>query len=81
MSSKIAFCFDTLICLDVLEHLPDPSDQLLQFVQRSSNQCTALMNWYFFKGNKGEYPFHYDDEEMIAKFFETLQSSFKEKTH
>ena len=73
--------FDTLICLDVLEHLPDPSAQLKIFLGRLSNRATALMNWYFFKGYKGEYPFHFDDPKMIEKFFLTLQTNFIEVFH
>lgn len=73
--------FDTLVCLDVLEHLPEPSNQLLTFFDRLSDDATALMNWYFFKGNKGEYPFHFDDPEMIRNFFYTLQTNFIEIFH
>ena len=39
--------FDTVVCLDVLEHLPDPSSQLLAFHQRMTSDATALPNWYF----------------------------------
>ncbi len=73
--------FQTLICFDVLEHLADPSEQLLKFKNKLSNNSVALMNWYFFKGNQGEYPFHFDDKEMIEKFFQTLQSNFSEIFH
>ena len=73
--------FDTLICLDVLEHLPDPSSQILYFWERMSDNAIALLNWYFFKGEKGEYPFHFDDPEMIERFFITLQSRFIEVFH
>ena len=73
--------FDTLICLDVLEHLPDPSRQLSIFLNRLSPNATAIMNWYFFKGYKGEYPFHFDDPNMIKEFFITLQSQFMEIFH
>ena len=73
--------FDSVICLDVLEHLPDPSKQLEIFLEKLSPEGIALMNWYFYKGNKGEYPFHFDDPNMIEKFFNTLQFNFIEVFH
>ena len=60
--------FDTVVCLDVLEHLPDPSAQLLEFHQRMTPQANALLNWYFFKGHAGEYPFHFDDPQLVDRF-------------
>ena len=41
----------------------------------------ALLNWYFYKGEKDEYPFHVDDIKTIEKFFTTLQSTFIEVFH
>ena len=73
--------FDSVICLDVLEHLPDASKQLEIFLEKLSPEGIALMNWYFYKGKNGEYPFHFDDPEMIEKFFTTLQFNFIEVFH
>tara|TARA_Y100001968_G_scaffold326801_1_gene370580 strand:- start:355 stop:1107 length:753 start_codon:yes stop_codon:yes gene_type:complete len=73
--------FDTLICLDVLEHLPDPSEQLLKFKKVLTPEGISLMNWYFFKGFKGEYPFHFDEPLMVENFFITLQENFIELFH
>ena len=73
--------FDSVVCLDVLEHLHDPSRQLDIFLEKLSPEGIALMNWYFYKGEKGEYPFHFDDPEMIEKFFNTLQFNFIEVFH
>lgn len=73
--------FDTVVCLDVLEHLPDPSAQLLEFHGLMAPGATALLNWYFFKGHEGEYPFHFDDPELVERFFRTLQSRFIEVFH
>jgi SAM-dependent methyltransferase len=73
--------FDTVVCLDVLEHLADPSAQLQQFAARMTPSATALLNWYFFKGFDGEYPFHFDEPQMVERFFRTLQSSFLEVFH
>jgi len=73
--------FDSVICLDVLEHLPDPSKQLEIFLQRLSPEGIVLMNWYFYKGKNGEYPFHFDDPDIIEKFFITLQSNYIEVFH
>ncbi len=73
--------FNTITCLDVLEHLPDPALQLLDFVKRLSSDSIALMNWYFFKGYNGEYPFHIDDRALVDKFFLTLQTNFIEVFH
>ena len=73
--------FDSVICLDVLEHLPDPSKQLEIFLQRLSPEGIVLMNWYFYKGKNGEYPFHFDDPDMVSKFFNTLQFNFLEVFH
>ena len=73
--------FDSVICLDVLEHLPDPSKQLEIFLEKLSPDGIALMNWYFYKGENGEYPFHFDDPDMIEKFFITLQKLFVEVFH
>ena len=73
--------FDSVICLDVLEHLPDPSKQLEMFLERLSPEGIALMNWYFYKGKNGEYPFHFDDNHMIEQFFTTLQFNFIEVFH
>lgn len=73
--------FDTIVCLDVLEHLSDPSAQLEQFAARMTPQAIALLNWYFFKGHNGEYPFHFDDPALVECFFRTLQSRFLEVFH
>ncbi|QVL53607.1 MAG: methyltransferase domain-containing protein [Cyanobium sp. M30B3] len=73
--------FDTVVCLDVLEHLPDPAAQLLQFAARMEPGAIALLNWYFFQGFQGEYPFHLDDPALVEAFFRTLQASFVEVFH
>ena len=73
--------FDTIVCLDVLEHLADPAGQLAVFAARMGPQATALLNWYFFKGHNGEYPFHFDDPVLVERFFRTLQGRFIEVFH
>nr|WP_255111134.1 class I SAM-dependent methyltransferase [Synechococcus sp. RedBA-s] len=73
--------FDTVVCLDVLEHLSDPAAQLEQFAARMDPGATALLNWYFFQGFAGEYPFHFDDPALVERFFRTLQSRFLEVFH
>ncbi len=73
--------FNTIICLDVLEHLPDPSSKLLEFAKSLAADSIVLMNWYFFKGYNGEYPFHIDDKDIVNNFFLTLQSHFIEVFH
>ncbi len=81
LDSISSVVFDSVICLDVLEHLPDPSKQLEIFLEKLSPNGIALMNWYFYKGDNGEYPFHFDDSEIVNKFFSTLQSSYIEVFH
>jgi hypothetical protein len=73
--------FDTIVCLDVLEHLPDPAGQLEHFASRMGPGSTALFNWYFFQGFAGEYPFHFDDPALVERFFRTLQTRFLEIFH
>ncbi len=73
--------FDTIVCLDVLEHLSDPSFQLDTFHQLMDVDSVGLFNWYFYKGENNEYPFHIDDEEIVRRFFKTLQSKFVEVFH
>jgi len=73
--------FDTVVCLDVLEHLPDPAAQLEIFAARMAPQAVALLNWYFFKGHHGEYPFHFDEPALVEAFFRTLQGLFLEVFH
>ena len=73
--------FDTLVCLDVLEHLPDPAAQLERFAERMDASAIALLNWYFFQGFQGEYPFHLDDPAQVEAFFRTLQARFLEVFH
>jgi len=73
--------FDTVVCLDVLEHLPDPAGQLEQFAGRMGTEAIALLNWYFFQGFEGEYPFHIDDPQLVEAFFRTLQTRFLEVFH
>ena len=73
--------FDTVVCLDVLEHLPDPAAQLEIFAARMGPQAVALLNWYFFKGHQGEYPFHFDEPALVESFFRTLQRLFLEVFH
>ena len=91
VEKKIAFCktikdseiskFDTIICLDVLEHLADPASQIDIFHEIMDNNSIALLNWYFYKGEKNEYPFHIDDNQIIESFFNSLQSKFLEVFH
>jgi hypothetical protein len=78
---KLPTRFDTIVCLDVLEHLPNPAGQLEIFATRLKEQGTALMNWYFFQGFNGEYPFHFDDPQLVECFFLTLQHNFLEVFH
>ena len=73
--------FDTLVCLDVLEHLSDPSSQIEIFHEIMDSSSIALFNWYFYKGDKNEYPFHIDDRDIVEKFFIKLQSKFTEVFH
>ncbi len=88
---KLSFCrsiqdteiskFDTIICLDVLEHLSDPASQLNDFHNLMDSNSIGLFNWYFYKGSKNEYPFHIDDKQIVEKFFKVLQSKFVELFH
>ena len=73
--------FDTIICFDVIEHLPDPVQQLHEFKRRLKPSGMLIINWYFFKGTDGEFPFHLDDPAIIETFFKTLQSNFVEVFH
>ncbi|WP_413171968.1 class I SAM-dependent methyltransferase [Anabaena azotica] len=89
LSQKIAFCsemppektFDTIISFDVLEHLPDPCEQLLSFHQALTPEGKTILNWYFFKGFNQEFPFHLDDPKVMEAFFKTIQSKFVEIFH
>jgi len=91
VEKKLTFCetikdtkitkFDTIICLDVLEHLADPASQIEIFNEFMDSNSIALFNWYFYKGENNEYPFHIDDVKLVEKFFETLQSKFLEVFH
>ena len=73
--------FDTIVCFDVLEHLSEPSLQLEIFHEIMKVNSVALFNWYFYKGDNNEYPFHIDDKRKINFFFNTLQSKFLEIFH
>ena len=91
VEKKLTFCktikdtqiskFDTIVCLDVLEHLADPASQIKIFSEIMNSNSIALFNWYFFKGEKNEYPFHVDDSKLVEMFFKTLQSNFLEVFH
>ena len=91
VEKKLTFCktikdtqiskFDTIICLDVLEHLSSPASQIEIFNEIMDSNSVALFNWYFYKGEKNEYPFHIDDSQIIDRFFKTLQSNFLEVFH
>ena len=91
VEKKLTFCkkikdtqisrFDTIVCLDVLEHLADPSSQIKIFNEIMNSNSIALFNWYFYKGEKNEYPFHLDDGQIVEQFFRTLQSNFIEVFH
>ena len=91
VEKKLTFCetikdtqiskFDTIICLDVLEHLASPASQIEIFSEIMDFNSIALFNWYFYKGEKKEYPFHIDDRKIVDIFFKTLQSRFLEVFH
>ena len=91
VEKKLTFCktikdtqisqFDTVVCLDVLEHLADPASQLEIFNKIMNTNSIALFNWYFYKGENNEYPFHIDDVQLVEKFFRTLQTNFIEVFH
>ena len=91
LANKLTFCktiqeteksrFDTIVCLDVLEHLSDPAFQLDVFHGIMGPNSIGLFNWYFSKGENNEYPFHIDDSQIVEKFFKTLQSKFVEVFH
>lgn len=73
--------FDSIICLDVLEHLPDPVAQLRAFRSYLQPTGTLITNWYFFKGFDQEFPFHLQDPVVIEAFFRVLQDEFLECFH
>ena len=91
LDNKLSFCktiqeteiskFDTIVCLDVLEHLSDPASQIDIFHEIMDSKSIALFNWYFYKGEDNEYPFHIDDQKVIDEFFKKLQSKFQEIFH
>ena len=91
VQKKFTFCktikdaqiskFDTVVCLDVLEHLADPASQIEIFNEIIDCNSIALLNLYFYKGEKNEYPFHIDDYQIVEKFFKTIQSIFLEVFH
>jgi 2-polyprenyl-3-methyl-5-hydroxy-6-metoxy-1,4-benzoquinol methylase len=89
LTDKIVFCFempgdlkfDTVVCFDVVEHLPDPCQQLRDFHQSLSPDGKAILNWYFYKGYANEYPFHLDDPQVIDEFLTIVQSNFLEVFH
>ena len=91
VEKKITFCkkikdlqitkFDTIVCLDVLEHLADPASQIEIFNEFMDSNSIALFNWYFYKGENNEYPFHIEDNKVVEKFFKKLQSNFLEVFH
>ena len=65
----------------MLEHLSDPAGQLDIFYEIMNPNSIGLFNWYFYKGNNNEYPFHVDDLQTVESFFKTLQSKFIEVFH
>ncbi len=81
VEKKLTFCetikdtqiskFDTVVCFDVLEHLADPASQIEVFNRMMDSKSIALFNWYFYKGEKNEYPFHIDDDKVVGSFFNT----------
>lgn len=73
--------FDTIVCFDVLEHLPDPVEQLLMFHESLDHGGKIILNWCFFKGFNQEFPFHHDDPQLLNRFFQTLQTKFIEVFH
>tara|TARA_B100000700_G_C14927695_1_gene800330 strand:- start:401 stop:1135 length:735 start_codon:yes stop_codon:yes gene_type:complete len=73
--------FNNIICLDVLEHLNNPSKQLMQFKEYMNKDSTSILNWYFYKGDNLEFPFHIDDSIIVEEFFRTLQINFIEIFH
>lgn len=89
LSGKIVFpveldpnsTFDTILCFDIMEHLPEPSVQLQQFREMLSPNGRLILNWYFFRGFAQEFPFHLEDSEKIERFFRVLQMQFLEVFH
>ncbi|MEA5502844.1 methyltransferase [Halotia wernerae UHCC 0503] len=73
--------FDTILCFDVLEHLPDPSQQLLDFYHALSSNGKLIVNWYFSQGLNNEFPFHIEDTQVVEKFFWTIQRYYLEVFH
>ncbi|MDJ0519073.1 MAG: class I SAM-dependent methyltransferase [Trichodesmium sp. MO_231.B1] len=73
--------FYTIMCFDVMEHLPDPISQLIEFHKLLSSDGKLLINWYFSKGFGNEYSFYLDDAATVKYFFQTLQSHFLEVFH
>ncbi|MBD2153411.1 class I SAM-dependent methyltransferase [Leptolyngbya sp. FACHB-16] len=73
--------FDTILCFDVIEHLSNPSHQLLEFHKVLQLEGCVILNWCFFKGYNNEYPTHMDDPVVVNTFFQTLQHNFLEVYH
>jgi len=70
------FKFDTIVCLDVLEHLADPTSQINNFSEIMDSNSIALFNWYFYKGDNNEYPFHMMTFKLLKSFLKPFNQIF-----
>ena len=61
-----------------MEHLADPASQIEIFNEIMDYKSIALFNWYFYKGENNEYPFHLEDIQIVEKVFKALQLNFLE---
>ena len=51
-----------------MEHLLNPSQQLMDFHEKLAPSGKIILNWYFFKGFNQEFHVHLEDEEEINTF-------------
>ena len=58
-----------------MEHLADPAFQIDVFSEIMDFNSVALFDWYFYKGEKNEYPFHIDDSAIVEIFLRHFNQS------
>ena len=64
-----------------MEHLLNPSQQLMDFHERLAPSGKIIFNWYFFKDFNQKFTFNLEYQEEINTFFSQLQSNFSEVFH